>query len=90
MREGMVEEAKHLHKKGLSWKRMEALGLEYRYLALYLQKNMTKEEMIANLEKEIWKYAKRQMTWFKRDERIRWYGVTERKKIEKEVGRFLG
>lgn len=34
---GMVEEVTRLHNQGLSWERMEALGLEYRYIARYLQ-----------------------------------------------------
>lgn len=66
MKMGMINEAKRLHKKGLSWKRMEALGLEYRYLARYLQNKISKEDMLIQLEKEIWKYAKRQRTWFRR------------------------
>jgi tRNA dimethylallyltransferase len=69
---GMIAEAKHLHDKGLSWKRMEELGLEYRYLALHLQGKLTKQEMIEKLETEIWKYSKRQLTWFKHDPRIHW------------------
>lgn len=80
---GMIEEAKRLHKKGLSWKRMDELGLEYRYLALYLQKKITKEEMVEILEKEIWHYAQRQMTWFKRDGRIKWFGKEDRKRMTK-------
>lgn len=66
MKMGMVNEAKKLHKNGLSWKRMEQLGLEYRYLARYLQNKISKEEMLVQLESEIWKYAKRQRTWFKK------------------------
>lgn len=72
---GMIKEAENLHKKGLSWKRMEELGLEYRYLALYLQKKITKDEMIEQLNSEIRRYAKRQMTWFKRDEKIFWIEI---------------
>ena len=68
----MLAEAKNLHKNGLSWKRMEALGLEYRYMALFLQNKITKEEMIEKIKIESWHYAKRQMTWFKRDPRIKW------------------
>ncbi len=37
LKKGMIKEIENLHKNGLSWKRMEALGLEYRYGALYLQ-----------------------------------------------------
>lgn len=72
MKSGMVSEAKRLHENGLSYKRMNELGLEYRYLALFLQKKITKEEMLERLENEIWQYAKRQMTYFKRNTDINW------------------
>jgi tRNA dimethylallyltransferase len=44
---------------------MDDLGLEYRYIAKYLQEKISKEEMIENLKNEIWHYAKRQILWFK-------------------------
>ncbi len=72
LRRGMIAEAKRLHKNGLSWRRMDELGLEYRYLAKHLQGKLSKKEMIEKLETEIWHYAQRQMTWFKKDKRIRW------------------
>ncbi len=86
---GMIAEAKHLHAKGLSWKRMEELGLGYRCLALFLQSKLSKPEMIAKLQTEIWHYAKRQMTWFRRDKKIKWQNPAEQNKIEKEVRGFL-
>lgn len=89
VKKGMITEAKRLHTKGLSWKRMEALGLEYKYLALYLQKKITKQEMLSKLETEIWRYSKRQGTWFKRDKNIKWFKPSEFKKIEKETEKFL-
>lgn len=72
MKMGMVAEAKKLHKKGLSYKRMYELGLEYRYLALFLQKKISKEEMLVQLENKIWDYAQRQMRWWKRNSEIKW------------------
>jgi tRNA dimethylallyltransferase len=69
---GMIGEAKALHAAGLSWERMEALGLEYRYLARLLQNKITREEFETELELAIWHYAKRQLTWFKRDQTIKW------------------
>jgi tRNA dimethylallyltransferase len=89
MKMGMIDEAKKLHEDGLSWKRMEELGLEYRYLALHLQKKMSKEEMIEKLKTEIWKYARRQKTWFKRDKRIKWFEISDARKIENEVRKFF-
>jgi tRNA dimethylallyltransferase len=86
---GMIEEAKKLHKEGVSWKRMESLGLEYRYLARYIQKKITKKELLAQLQTEIWKYAKRQKTWFKKDTRIHWHFVSSIKKIQKDIESFI-
>ena len=73
MKKGMLKEAEALHKKGISWKRMQELGLEYRYMALHLQKKITKTEMIEKLTNEINHYAKRQKTWFKRGNEITWF-----------------
>ena len=72
IKKGMLREIKKLHDGGISWKRMEMLGLEYRYGALYLQGKITKQEMIEKLNTEIWHYAKRQKTWFKRDKNTIW------------------
>ena len=85
---GMLNEARRLHRpvsKGganLSWKRMEELGLEYRYMARHLQGKISEGEMAVQLETEIWHYAKRQMTWFKRDKRIKWFDPKQTGKIE--------
>ncbi len=84
---GMVAEVKKLKKSGLSWKRLEEFGLEYKFVARYLQKKITKEEMTIRLEKEIEHYAKRQMTWFKKDKRIHW--VENYQKAEKLIKEFL-
>lgn len=79
LRQGMITEIKKLRKSGVSWKRLEDFGLEYRYLSRYLQalqsfskKNLggqgklSQQEMIEKLQKEIEHFAKRQMTWFSR------------------------
>ncbi len=89
LKKGMVREAENLHKNGLSWKRMRALGLEYRCLADYLEKGVSKQELIRKLDSEIWQYVKRQITWFKRDKNIKWHEPTEVAKIQKEIGKFL-
>lgn len=77
MRMGMLAEVRALHEKGLSFKRMEELGLEYRYLSRLLRGTLTKDEMLTQLESEIIHYAKRQHTWFKRNKSIHWVGYDE-------------
>ena len=83
VKKGMLREATNLHNKGISWKRMKELGLEYRYMALHLEGKITKTEMIDQLANEINHYARRQKTWFKRDPEIKWFKPEESKKIEK-------
>ena len=69
---GMIKEVENLHKNGVSWKRLEGFGLEYKYIALFLEKKISKEEMINNLNGEIFRFVKRQRTWFKRNKEIKW------------------
>jgi len=69
---GMIEEAKRLHDSGLSFERMDDLGLEYRYEAEFLKGNLNREEIIEILSTRIWQYARRQKTWFKKMEGVTW------------------
>ena len=89
MEEGMVEEALHLHKKGLSFERMEVLGLEYRYLSRFLKKEISRDEMLRVLELEIVHYAKRQMVWFKRNKSIHWFTPSDIEDIQKATTNFI-
>lgn len=89
LKDGMVEEAKELHANGLSFERMDELGLEYRYLAMFLRGDISYDEMKEKLATEIYRYAKRQETWFKRDKRIAWFGPEEQEKIFDAVEEFL-
>ena len=72
MRQGMANEVKKLHKQGISWERLEELGLEYKYVALYLQNKMNEKTMLETLKTKINQYAKRQMTWFKKTPNVNW------------------
>jgi len=82
----MINEIKKLHKT-LSWKRLEEFGLEYRFVAQYLQNKISYEEMKDRIKIESGQYAKRQMTWFKRDARIKW--IKNYKTSEKLIKKFL-
>ncbi|MBI2123999.1 MAG: tRNA (adenosine(37)-N6)-dimethylallyltransferase MiaA [Candidatus Wildermuthbacteria bacterium] len=71
-KQGMIKEIENLHNQGLSWKRLEELGLEYRFIAQYLQKKFSLMEMKKKLQKAVEDFSRRQMTWFKKDQRIHW------------------
>ncbi len=69
---GVVKEVLKLHRQGLSWKKLESFGLEYKFIALYLQKKITYDEMFEQLLLAIQHYSKRQMTWWKGNKNIKW------------------
>ncbi|HEA84404.1 MAG TPA: tRNA (adenosine(37)-N6)-dimethylallyltransferase MiaA [Candidatus Wildermuthbacteria bacterium] len=87
LEKGMVAEIEKLHALGVSYKRLEELGLEAKYIALYLQGKLLKEEMEEQLLTAIVKFSKRQLTWFGKDKRIHW--ITQRKEAENLVRKFL-
>ncbi len=72
LKKGMIREVVRLHEQGVSWKRLENFGLEYRWMSRYLRGLVSKEELKNGLAKAIVQYAKRQMTWFKRNKEIQW------------------
>ena len=67
--EGMIEEAQRLLDQGLTYEQLEYYGLEYRFLAKYLSRELTYNQMFEQLNTSIHQFAKRQMTWFRRMER---------------------
>lgn len=68
---GLLEEIEELKKSGVSDKKLKEFGFEYW--------KPTKEKVI----KETLKYAKRQMTWFKRDKEIRWLDASKKINLSK-------
>jgi tRNA dimethylallyltransferase len=82
LKQGIIKEVENLHNPpaggGLSWKRLDDFGLEYRYVSRYLRGLISKTEMSDLIEKESWRYAKRQMTWFKRDKNIIWTNTPQK------------
>ncbi len=64
---GMIDEIKSVKEKyNLSWDYLEKLGLEFKWVSKFLQKEISREEMIEKLFLDICHYAKRQESWFKR------------------------
>jgi len=84
---GMIKEVKKLHESGVSWEKMERFGLEYRYLSRFLTGKITRKEMETQLLSEIKKYAKRQMTWFKKNKRVHW--IKNKKEASGLIKSFL-
>ena len=67
--EGMTEEVQRLIDSGVSPERLMRFGLEYRHVTRFLLGQCTREELFRDLFTDIRRFAKRQMTWFRRMER---------------------
>ena len=77
LREGMIDEVKGLMDQGVSTEFLYKLGLEYRFISQYLTGEIpVYEDMVEQLGNAIKKFAKRQMTWFRRDRDILWLDMT--------------
>ena len=69
--QGLIEEVKALVKKYPEFPTaMQAIG--YKEIVQYLNNELTKEEAIEKIKQETRRYAKRQITWFKRIENLKW------------------
>ncbi len=85
--QGMIKEVEKLHKEGLSWKKIQSFGLAYYWIPLFLKGKLPKEELVQKVVQAEKQYAKRQMTWFRRDQRVKW--LKNFREIENAVKKFL-
>ncbi len=77
LRQGMIQEVQGLLDRGVSEEFLYKLGLEYRFIAQYLTGAIaSQEEMERLLFIAIRQFAKRQMTWFRRDRGLQWLDMT--------------
>lgn len=85
----LVQEVADLISEGVSSDRLNSLGLEYRYTPMLISGEITENEYIKVLSAKTWQFAKRQMNWWKKDKRIKWFHPNQTKKIELTVQEFL-
>jgi len=77
LKQGLLHEIEILHKQGISWQQIEQFGLDYKFGTLYLQDQISYDDMVTKSATSIKQYAKRQMTWWKRNKEIRWVQPTK-------------
>lgn len=75
--EGLIEETKALLAQGYHPDMPAMNSLGYRHMINYLQGVWSLAEAVELLKRDTRRFAKRQLTWFKRDQRIKWYNVQE-------------
>ena len=86
IKNGLIEEVEKLVKKyDAGQQAFDAIG--YREIIDFLNKKITLEQAAEAIKINTWHYAKRQMTWFKRDKKINW--IKDFKKSEKLVKQFI-
>ncbi len=92
-KENMIGEVKRLNEEGVPWERLLSFGLEYRFVSQHLLEKLGYEEMVEKLSTAIYRFAKRQKTWFKRWEkqgaRIKWLAGEKKEEIEKAARKLV-
>ncbi len=89
MKDGLLAETEMLKASGYDWNLPSMSGIGYRQIGYYLQNKMSLSEAVETLKTDTKKYAKRQITWFKRDKRIHWIQNGDKEKTEELVENFL-
>lgn len=77
IKEGLVDEVKNLLNQNYSKNLTSLQGLGYKEIIRYLEGEYKLEEAIDILKRDTRRFAKRQLTWFKRDKRIKWINVDD-------------
>lgn len=92
MQQGLVQEVERLLANGLGHERLEAMGLEYRFVSRWLRGEFTNEaDMIQRLKYATHDFVRRQLTWFRKDQRILWVegGDNMEQEAETKVSIFM-
>lgn len=88
MENGLLEEVKKLLSMGLDDSYQSMQGIGYKELIWFLQDRMPLEKAIEMIKQESRRYAKRQLTWFKRDKRIQWFDSSKPRLTERVTGQL--
>jgi len=90
MQQGMIAEVRGLLAQGVSHERLQAFGLEYRFISRLLCSEFADEaEMVQRLKFAIHDFTRRQLTWFRKDTRLTWIDGHDLEKATDIVRQFL-
>lgn len=85
----LVEEVKNILKKGYDKKLNSLNTVGYKEIISYLDNEITLDRAIELIKRNTRRFAKRQMTWFRKDERIKWFNVQNPGTLEKIAEEIL-
>ncbi len=86
---GFIEEVKDLLASGISRERLTEIGFEYMIGVDLIDGKLTEDKFIEVFVQKNWQYAKRQITWLKRDPTINWVSPADRSEVEILISNFL-
>lgn len=89
LEQGLVEEVRQLKEKGLSRGYVSMQGLGYKEILDYLDGEITLEEATYILKRDTRHFAKRQLTWFKRESEVIWVNKPEFAYEEEKILAFM-
>jgi tRNA dimethylallyltransferase len=84
---GWLDEIRRVKAMGIPWDAPAMTSIGYRELGAYLRGECSLDEAVRKTKEATWQYAKRQLTWFKRDQRIHW--VKDEEEAEALVKKWL-
>ena len=92
LEEGWLSEIEQLLKNSIPTDAPALQGLGYKQLVLYLQGSISLEKAVELIKRDTRRFAKRQITWFKRDNRIYWIQMDNKKEREviEEIITYIG
>lgn len=83
IKQGMIEEIQNLLKQNTPYIKLQNFGLEYRFISQYLEGMISQEEAIRELKYKSHAFVRRQLTWWRRNEKIKWFMFENKKDKEK-------
>jgi tRNA dimethylallyltransferase len=86
---GLVDEVNSLIKKGYRKNLVSMRGIGYKEIIEYLEGNTDYEEAVNTLKQNTRRFAKRQYTWFLKDENVKWFSVDNPSEIDKTLDSII-
>lgn len=85
IKEGLIAEVKQILDMGYDKNLTSLMGIGYKEIIMYLEDKISLEEAIETIKKGSRNYAKRQLTWFRRDKRIKWLDIEDFENIDEII-----
>lgn len=92
VQQGLVDEVRRLMGMGLTKDDISMKGIGYKEIMEYLEGSIPFEEAVDNVKKNTRHYAKKQLTWFRRYDKMRWYDISEcadEERVLQDIERWL-